>query len=83
MTAARPSPTDAYAAMAREAQRLAPVGSNRRKSAGVLAVLLDGAPSIDGARRRLARHRLPAEIRQGAAELLAELTTATQEGVTS
>ncbi|WP_416978663.1 hypothetical protein [Streptomyces sp. T028] len=64
---------------AREAQRLAPVGSLKRKGAGVAAVLLDGAPSLAAARRRLAAHRFPPEIRQAAAEVLDALERGPEE----
>lgn len=74
--------TAALAQQAREAQRLAAVGSNKRKGAGVLAVVLNGARTVDGARRMLRAHRLPVEIGQAAAELLAELTTDPEQGVT-
>ncbi|MGW2292283.1 hypothetical protein [Streptomyces phaeochromogenes] len=72
--AAPPSPSTAVlTAQAREAHGLAPISSLRRKAAGVLAVVLDGAPNVASARRRLAKHRLPPEVLAAALELLAAL----------
>ncbi|GAA3767270.1 hypothetical protein [Streptomyces chiangmaiensis] len=71
--AAPASPMAAYAARARELQRLAAVGSARRKSAGVAAIALDGVRSLEGARRRLQAHRIPTEILTAAMELLDQL----------
>jgi hypothetical protein len=68
------------AAQALEAQRLAPVGSTRRKSAGVLAVVLADAKSLEGARRMLLRRALPEDVRKGAAALLYQLAAPTPEG---
>lgn len=75
-----PAPT--LADRARELQALAAVGSNRRKAAGVAAVMLDASRSgTVGARRLLARHRLPAELKRAVLEVLAELEQP-QEGDT-
>lgn len=63
------------AALARQRQRLAPVGTRERKAAGVAAVLLDSASTHAGARRLLDQHRLPAELRDVVLDLLAELAT--------
>ncbi|MFI5793818.1 hypothetical protein [Streptomyces sp. NPDC051677] len=58
---------------ARELQALAAVGSNRRRAAGVVAVLLDSSRTTAGARRLLARHRVPAELKAAVLQVLAEL----------
>ncbi|WP_435270619.1 hypothetical protein [Streptomyces sp. 1222.5] len=71
MKAAAPSLAD----RARELQRLAAVGSIRRKAAGVLAVAVDTTRTAAGARRILTTHPLPTEIRDAAVKLLDELTT--------
>ncbi|MGW0417498.1 hypothetical protein [Streptomyces sp. NPDC003015] len=68
-------PVTEAAELARQRQRLAPVGSRERKAAGVAAVLLDGARTHAGARRLLDQHRLPAELRDAVLALLAELAT--------
>ncbi|MET7731217.1 hypothetical protein ABZT02_07595 [Streptomyces sp. NPDC005402] len=66
---------DEAAELARQRQRLAPVGSRDRKAAGVAAVLLDGARTHAGARRLLDQHRLPAELRDTVLALLDDLAT--------
>ncbi|MCT9107927.1 hypothetical protein N4G69_20195 [Streptomyces mirabilis] len=71
----RPKPTPTLADRARELQRLAPVGSNRRRGAGVAAVLLDSGRTTAGARRLLGQHSLPPEVRTAVLQALEELTT--------
>ncbi|MFM9656707.1 hypothetical protein [Streptomyces scabiei] len=81
--ASPPQPlTTVLASRAREAQRLAPVGSTRRKAAGVLAVVLDGSQSVEGARRRLRAHRLPPEIWEAVLTLLTGLESGPEESPT-
>ncbi|WP_206327719.1 hypothetical protein [Streptomyces sp. S3(2020)] len=67
--------TAAAAALARQRQRLAPVGSNERRAAGVAAVLLDSARTHAGARRLLAQHRVPEDVHAAVLALLDELAT--------
>lgn len=69
----RPKPT--LADRARELQRLAPVGSNRRRGAGVAAVLLDSCRTTAGARRLLGQRNLPPEVHSAVLQALDELTT--------
>lgn len=72
--ASRPVTTTAEAAaLARQRQSLAPVGTPQRKAAGVAALLLDGARTHAGARRLLDQHRVPAELRPLVLALLEEL----------
>lgn len=58
---------------ARQRQRVAAVGTNERRAAGVAAVLLDSARTHTAARRLLDQHRIPAELRAPVLALLAEL----------
>ncbi|MBM7091037.1 hypothetical protein JTP67_21335 [Streptomyces sp. S12] len=58
---------------ARHHQRLAPVGSNERKAAGIAAVLLAEARTHTGARRLLDRHPIPEPLRSAVVALLADL----------
>lgn len=76
----KPPATPSLADRAREAQRLAPVGSTRRKAAGMAAVALENTRTPAAARRVLHRHRLPPEIRLAALQLLDELTTGPEGG---
>ncbi|MFE2428432.1 hypothetical protein ACFXJ5_17055 [Streptomyces sp. NPDC059373] len=69
----RPAGQAALAEQAREAQRLAPVHSLRRKAYGVVAIALDGARTVAGARFLLGRHRLPEDVRACAVQLLDDL----------
>ncbi|MGW4752004.1 hypothetical protein [Streptomyces chartreusis] len=68
-------PVPEAAELARQRQRLAPVGSSERKAAGIAAVLLDGARTHRAARRLLDQHRIPAELRAAVLRLLDELAT--------
>ncbi|MFG2678294.1 hypothetical protein [Streptomyces sp. NPDC048392] len=78
MTRKPPDPTPAE--RAREAQRLAAVGSTRRKAAGLVVALLGRGLTTAGARRVLARRRLPPEIRTAALHVLDELAGPPPEG---
>lgn len=73
MTRKPPAPPS-LADQARELQRLAPVGSIRRKAAGLAAVALENTRTSAAARRVLQRHTLPPEIRLAALALIDELT---------
>ncbi|GAA2218848.1 hypothetical protein [Streptomyces indiaensis] len=64
------------AALARQRQSLAPVGTPQRKAAGVAALLLDEARTHAGARRLLDQHRIPTELRPLVLALLDELAEA-------
>ncbi|MEV5182872.1 hypothetical protein AB0K88_24240 [Streptomyces werraensis] len=71
--------TKEAARRARHRQRLAPVGTNDRKAAGVAAVLLEDARTHTGARRLLDRHPIPEPLRSAVVALLAELAAEPEE----
>lgn len=75
MTISNAAPTGnaSLAAKASERFRTTAVRSMPRKAAGVLHVALAETKTPEAARRLLARHRIPADIRQAAEQLLAEL----------
>lgn len=73
----RPRPTPTLADRARELQRLAPVGSTRRKAAGLVLAAAERCRSLEGARAVMSRRRLPPEIRGAVLQLLDELATTT------
>jgi hypothetical protein len=61
---------------ARQRQRVAAVGTNERRAAGVAAVLLDSARTHTAARRLLDQHHLPDDLRSAVMAVLAELAAA-------
>jgi len=72
-----PRPKLTLADRARELQRLAALGSNRRRAAGITVALLDSARTTAGARQLLGQRQLPAEVRTAVLQLLYELATST------